>query len=221
MKKSNLKKSFIMNILIFIIVVLGIIFMMTGFKFMGNHEVLSSTGLSPFRFYTVDSNIFVGVASLILIIYECLYLKGKIKEIPKYVYVIKYIGTVAVTLTFLVTLLYLAPMFGDKFILLYLNSNLLFHLIVPLLSFISFVIFEKTKLEFKHTFYGVSTMLIYGIFYGINVYIHQVDGIVPTEYDWYGFVRGGISSMFIVYFIMFIFTYVISYMTYKLNSEKR
>ena len=136
MKKSSLIISFIMNIIIFIFVVLGIIFMMTGFKFMGNHEVLSSTGLSPFRFYTVDSNIFVGVASLILVIYESLLLEGKIKEIPKYVYVIKYIGTVAVTLTFLVTLLYLAPMFGDKFILLYLNSNLLFHLIVPLLSLI-------------------------------------------------------------------------------------
>ena len=220
MKISNLKKSFIMNILIFIIVVLGIIFMMTGFKFMGNHEVLSSTGLSPFRFYTVDSNIFVGISALILIIYESLLLKGKIKEIPKYAYVIKYIGTVAVTLTFLVTLLYLAPMFGDKFILLYLNSNLLFHLIVPLLSIISFVFLERIKLDFKYTFYGVSTMLIYGIYYGINAYVHQIDGIVPTEYDWYGFVRGGISSMYIVYIVMFIITYGISFVIYKLNKVK-
>lgn len=220
MKRSSLIISFIMNILIFIIVVLGTIFMMTGFKFMGNYEVLASTGLSPFRFYTVDSNIFVGIASLILIVYECLYLRGKIKDIPKYVYVIKYIGTVAVSLTFLVTLLYLAPMFGDKFILLYLNSNLFFHLIVPLLSFISFAFFEKIKLNFKYTFYGVSTMLVYGIYYGINAYVHQIDGIVPAEYDWYGFVRGGISSMYIVYIAMFIITYGISFGIYKLNSVK-
>ena len=220
MKRSNLIISFIMNIMIFILVALGTVFMMTGFRFMGNHEVLAATGMSPFRFYTVDSNILALIASLILIVYECLLLKGKIKEIPKYVYVIKYIGTVAVTLTFLVTLLYLAPAYGSKFLLLYQNSNLFFHLIVPVLSFISFVSFEKTKLDFKYTFYGTSTMLIYGIFYGINVYIHQIDGIVPTEYDWYGFVRGGISSMYIVYIVMFIFTYGISFVIYKLNKVK-
>lgn len=220
MKRSSLIISFIINILISILVILGTIFMMTGFRFMGNHEVLASTGLSPFRFYTVDSNIFVGIASIILIIYEYLILKGKIKEVPKYVYVIKYIGTVAVSLTFLVTLLYLAPMFGDKFILLYLNSNLFFHLIVPLLSFISFAFFEKIKLDFKYTFYGVSTMLIYGIYYAINAYVHQINGVVPVEFDWYGFVRGGISSMYIVYVVMFIITYGISFGIYKLNNVK-
>nr|MBP3258636.1 hypothetical protein [Bacilli bacterium] len=220
MKRSSLIISFIINILISILVILGTIFMMTGFRFMGNHEVLASTGLSPFRFYTVDSNIFVGIASLILIVYECLYLRGKIKDIPKYVYVIKYIGTVAVSLTFLVTLLYLAPMFGDKFILLYLNSNLFFHLIVPLLSFISFAFFEKVQLSFKYTFYGVSTMLIYGIYYAINAYVHQINGVVPVEFDWYGFVRGGISSMYIVYIVMFIITYGISFGIYKLNDVK-
>ena len=148
MNKSNLKISLVLNIITLIMVVLATIFMVTGFKFMANTYVLESTGLESLKFYTVDSNILVGLASLILIIYEYLLLKKKIKKIPKYVYIIKYIATVAVSLTFLVTLLYLSPLYGSKFLFLYQNSNLLFHLLVPLLSFISFVFYEKIEIKF-------------------------------------------------------------------------
>ena len=115
MKKSSLKASLYLNSAIFIMVLLGTIFMLTGFKFMTNTSILASEGLLVFKYYTVDSNIFVGLASLLLIVYECLALNNKVKEIPKYVYLLKYIGTVAVTLTFLVTLVYLAPSYENKF----------------------------------------------------------------------------------------------------------
>ena len=86
--------------------------MFTGFKFMSNTQVLSTPGLEVFKYYTVDSNILVGMASLLLIIYEVLYMKKRISIIPKWVYLLKYICTVAVTLTFLVTLIYLTPVYG-------------------------------------------------------------------------------------------------------------
>ena len=70
MNRKNIKISLVLNILIFIMVLLGTIFMVTGFKFMSNTQVLASTGLEPLKFYTVDSNLLVGLASLILIIYE-------------------------------------------------------------------------------------------------------------------------------------------------------
>ena len=104
---NNVKKSLIYNIIISIIVLLGTIFMYTGYHFMTNTRVLDEAGITSFKFYTVDSNVIVGVVALIMIIYEVLYLKNKIKEIPKYVYVLKYIGVVGVSLTFLVTLLLL------------------------------------------------------------------------------------------------------------------
>ena len=220
MNKSNLKISFIINIVIFIMVLLGTIFMITGFKFMSNTEVLATTGLSLFKFYTVDSNIFAGLASLILIIYEILILNKRIDKIPKFAYIMKYIGTVAVSLTFLVTLFYLAPSYGKNFWFLYQNSNLLFHLLVPILSFISFVCFEKIKLNFKYTFYGVSTMILYGIYYVSNILIHQENGKVAFEYDWYGFVQNGVSSIFIVFPVILLITYLIGLIIYKLNSYK-
>ncbi len=220
MKKSSLKASLYLNSAIFIMVLLGTIFMLTGFKFMTNTSILASEGLLVFKYYTVDSNIFVGLASLLLIVYECLALNNKVKEIPKYVYLLKYIGTVAVTLTFLVTLVYLAPSYGNKFWFLYQNSNLFFHLLVPILSFISFVCFEKTDFKLKHTLYGISTMIIYGIFYVINILIHQENGKIAFKYDWYGFAKGGVSSIIIVFPIILTVTYLISVVIYKMNRIK-
>ena len=69
MNKRNIKISLVLNILILIMVVLATIFMVTGFKFMSNTYALESTGLESLKFYTVDSNILVGLASLILILY--------------------------------------------------------------------------------------------------------------------------------------------------------
>lgn len=221
MNNRSIKTSLILNIIIFVLVVLGTIFMVTGFRFMGNTQVLASTGFEPLKFYTVDSNLFVGLASLILIIYEYLFLNKKINKIPKFVYILKYIGTVAVSLTFLVTLLYLAPSYGKNFLFLYQNSNLIFHLIVPVLSFISFTCFEKIKLDFKYTFYGVSTMIVYGIYYVINILIHQENGKVALEYDWYGFVKGGVSTIFIVFSLILLFTYLISFGIFKLSKDKK
>ena len=221
MSKKDLKVSLIINSIIFILVLLGIIFMMTGFRFMANTQALSLTGLELFRYYTVDSNALVGIASLLFVIYEILIINKKKKEIPKYVYLFKYIGTVAVALTFIVTMFYLAPTYGSNFLLLYQNSNLFFHLIVPILSFISYVFFEKINLDIKYTFYGISTMIIYGIFYVTNILIHQKNGIISLEYDWYGFVKGGTFSIFVVLTIMIIITYAISLTIYQLNKPKK
>ena len=178
MNKNNLVISLVLNTIIFIMVLLGIIFMITGFNFMADTKILTSTGLSALKYYTVDSNILAGITSLLFVVYECLVLKKRINTIPKFVYILKYISTVAVSLTFLVTLFYLAPSFGKHFWFLYQNSNLFFHLLVPILCFISFTIFEKTKLSFKYTLWSVSTMVLYGIFYIGNILIHQENGIV-------------------------------------------
>ncbi|MBR3161334.1 MAG: hypothetical protein IKF19_01225 [Bacilli bacterium] len=220
MNKRNIKISLVLNTLILIMVVLATIFMVTGFKFMSNTYILEAKGLETLKFYTVDSNILVGLASLMLITCEYFFIKKKIKKIPKYAYILKYIATVAVSLTFLVTLLYLSPLYGSKFLFLYQNSNLFFHLLVPLFSFISYIIYEKIEIEFKYTYYGVSTMILYGIYYVINILIHMKNGRVLPKYDWYGFVYGGIPSIFIVFLVMIIITYIISLVIYKLNGPK-
>ena len=127
---GSMKKSLIYNVIIFVLVLLGTIFMFTGYQFMSNTTLLSNNGLEVFKYYTVDSNILVGIASLVMIIYEILFIKKKINNIPDFVYVLKYIGVVGVSLTFIVTAFYLSPIFGKNFLYLYMNTNLFFHLVV-------------------------------------------------------------------------------------------
>ena len=100
------------------------------------------------------------------------------------------------------------------------NSNLFFHLITPLLSIITFILFEKTnKLSFKYTFIGTSSTIIYSIFYTTNVFIHIKDGKVDQIYDWYYFVQGGLHQTFFVLPIMLIFSYIISLLLWYFNRR--
>ena len=220
MKKEKINISFILNIIIVIMVLIGTISMVTGFKFMASIEVLTSTGMHAFKYFTVLSNILVGLASLILLIYEYLLNNKRIKKIPKYAFLLKYMGTVAVSLTFLVTLFYLSPSLGSKFWFLYQNANLIFHFLVPVLSFISFCFFEKAELSFKYTFYSLLPTFLYGIYYTINALIHMEEGIVAIEYDWYGFVKSGLLSVFIVFPLIIFITYIIGYLIFRINKKK-
>ena len=83
--------------------------MFNGIKFMPAQDLLTATKIEMFKFYTVDSNILIGIISLWLIIYECLLLRKKINKIPERVYILKLLGTAGIMLTFLVTLVFLTP----------------------------------------------------------------------------------------------------------------
>lgn len=223
--ERKLKMSIFMNVLIFVLSLISTIFMLVGFKFMGDEIVFAATKIEAFKFYTVDSNILMGLVALFFACLELKKILGKIDEIPTYAYVLKLVGTVGVTLTFLTTVLYLGPIISTGFFSLFKNSNLFYHLVIPILSIITFVLFENTdKLKLKHTFIGIVTMVIYSIFYTLSVVLHIENGKVIQGYDWYGFVRNGLSSVYIVTPLMLLFTYLISFGLYffnkKLNNAK-
>ena len=88
--------------------------------------LLEASKVEMFKFYTVDSNILMGIISLIISIYEIKLFKSTIKEIPKIVYILKFIATSGIALTFLVTLAFLGPQYGMY--AMYNNSNLFLHL---------------------------------------------------------------------------------------------
>lgn len=218
--ERKLKMSIFMNVLIFVLSLISTIFMLVGFRFMGDDIVFAATKIEAFKFYTVDSNILMGLVALFFACLELKKILGKIDEIPTYAYVLKLVGTVGVTLTFLTTVLYLGPIISTGFLSLFKNSNLFYHLVIPILSIITFVLFENTdKLKLKHTFIGIVTMVIYSIFYTLSVVLHIENGKVIQGYDWYGFVRNGLSSVYIVTPVMLLFTYLISFGLYFLNKK--
>ena len=165
-KKINIIISLAINICIFIFTILASIIMFTGFKFMhGTDIVLESTKLGMFRFFTVDSNSLMGIVALVFAIKEIQLLKEEIKDIPLKYYILKLMATSAVSLTFFVVFAYLGPISEGGIPIMLMNSNLFFHLIIPVLSILNFVLFEKTdKIKFKHVFSGLIPTLLYGVF---------------------------------------------------------
>ncbi len=219
--ERKIKVSIILNLIIFLLALIATIIMFTGFKFMyGPEPVLETTKLGMFKFFTVDSNIFMGIISLIFSIYEIKLLKGNIKFIPVNLYILKLISTVGVSLTLFVVFVYFVPITNFKILPMIMNSNLFFHLIIPILSIISFTIFEKTNnLEFKYTFLGLLPTFIYGLYYLINILIHMENFKVSPTYDFYWFVQNGVWTSVIVIPIIFIIAYTICLILWKLNKK--
>ena len=219
---KKIKISLILNIIIVIFTIFATVCMFTGFRFMyGPEVVLESSKLEMFKFFTVDSNIFMGIIALITAYYEFKIIKKDIKTMPKKIYLLKLMSTTAVGLTFIVVFTYLGPIteYGIKSMVM--NSNLFFHLVTPVLSMITFMFFEKTdKLSSKDTFYGIIPMLLYAIYYVINIIINVENGKVSPIYDWYWFVQNGAWTIIVVLPIIILITYLISFILWKVNKEK-
>ena len=227
MNKNNnnvskfIKISLVNNIIVFVMTAFASIVMFTGFKFMYGYDIiLESTKLGMLRFFTVQSNLFVGIISLIFAINEIQIINGNKKEISKINYILKLMSTTAVGLTFFIVFSYLGPISEHGVVSLLMNSNLFFHLIIPIFSILNFTLFEKTdKIQFKDCIYGILPTVIYGIYYIINVLIHMENGKVSNIYDWYWFVQNGVWTAIIVVPIIFIIAYVISIVIWRCNKK--
>ena len=137
-------------------------------------------------------------------------------------YILKLMGTTSVALTFFVVFAYLGIIAEGGYYSMIMNSNLFFHLIIPVLSIITFIFFEKNnKLKIKDSLYGIIPMLLYSIYYITNALIHMENGKVSPKYDWYWFVQNGFWTIIIVFPLMLLITYLISLLLWKLNKEKK
>lgn len=217
---KKIKVSLFFNILIFGLVTFSTVITLTGFSFMGGDKIFGPTDYTSFKYFTVDSNVLSGIISLIFAIYEILYLAKKIKTIPSFLYKLKLIGNVGVTLTMITVLFFLAPTEKAGFFSLFLDSNLFFHLIIPLLCIISFIFFEtESSISFKYTFAGLIPMIIYGAVYIANILIHLENGKPSSAYDWYGFLRGGLNTIWFVVPVVLLFTYLFSFVMWFFNKN--
>ena len=185
---------------------------------MGRDKILDVSSIEAFKFFTVDSNVFLGVISLIYAYYDFKILKNKINEIPEIIKILKHTATVGVVLTFLTTVLYLAPFSGHSYFLFFKNSNLFFHLIIPILSIVAYLLFEKEPKNKNTIYVGMIPMALYSVFYVSN-YIINYDASNPKINDWYGFVKNSFLNATLSILIMFFLTFLISYFLFKINKK--
>ncbi len=215
---KDLKKAYILNICLTAFEVFSISWMMSGI----NGGVLSAAKLASLKYFTVDSNILMGIFALWAALDQGKVLKGKKADVSALTYVLKLTGTVGVTLTMLVTIFFLGPTMGRTygFFSLFEKSNFFLHLLNPVLSIIVFLCFEKSsKIKFKNTFMAVIPLVIYGVYYVTEALTHMTDGVINKGYDWYGFFVLGVRSAYIVLPLITIITWLISFALWKLNRR--
>lgn len=214
------KIAFILNILVFAFTLFATICIIIGFKFMEDVTVLSEKNLKSFRYFTVQSNIFAAIVSLIYIIYNLRSKVKKTEKLPTYLYVLKLAAVTSVTLTMMVTVFYLAPRSKTTYFSYFMNSNLFMHFITPVLCILSFIFFESSeKLPLKISFTGVIPMVLYASYYTPNVLLHLNNGKVNPDYDWYGFLAFGVNTVWFVIPFLIAFTWIFSFSLWALNKK--
>ena len=132
------------------------------------------SGLPFFRYFTVLSNTFCGLAALLMVLFPASGL----------IWLLKYVGTLALTVTMLTVFLFLGRFVAPLAELLK-DEQLYMHLITPVLAIVSFLLFERRGLSFLQSLTGLLAVLIYG-----SVYCYEVVYLKKWE-DFYGFNQGG------------------------------
>lgn len=154
-KKVSFTLSIILKTLIIIFCLTGVIAGAFSDTFMSQKQ---------FLYFTIQSNVCIAAICFVFLIFEVIKIKKPEFNIPNYMYIVKYIFTVAITLTFIVFSIILTPTMIVKGQGWYLGTieNVCLHNLVPILAILDYCFFDfkfKTK---KSTFvYGLAMPLYY------------------------------------------------------------
>ena len=164
-----------------IIALLTLIIVVSFFRKDG--QWVPERGKFAIRFFTTLSNILCAVACLLTA------LAINAGGIPEWIWMLKYIGTAAVTVTMLTVLFFLAPSFGKGALKVLLSGTDLFmHLVTPLMALVSFCVFERRGMSFCQSLWGMLPVLLYG-----PLYLYKILFALPEKRwdDFYGFNKQG------------------------------
>lgn len=195
--------SLIFNLAIVISTIYAVVTFYIGTG-MGNMKV---QGSECFVFFTVDSNILMAVISAIMLVFNFKRIKDIKSAVPQWMHILKFIGTTAVTLTFLTVVAFLGPTMGYD--IMFEGSCLYMHLTTPLLAIIAFCIFEaQGKLSAKQALFGVIPTIVYGAVYFTMVILVGAEN--GGWKDFYGFNSGILEGRWYISIIaMPVATYLI------------
>lgn len=144
----------------------------------GGQGNMQDTGFRAFRYYTVDSNVFIALTSIPVIVYLLL---GR--EMPSLLKAIRFSAVVSVMLTFVTVMLFLGMIYGYR--MMFAGKSLYMHLLTPLAALLSFLFLEKGQVSFPVAVMAIIPTIIYGIVYIYNTVV------IKVWKDFYAFNRGG------------------------------
>ena len=133
------------------------------------------------RYFTALSNVFCGLTAIAVVICRIC------GVLPRAVLVLKYMGTVSVTVTLLTVLFFLVPTMKDIKRLLT-GPDLFLHLICPVLALVSYFAWDKPSAPWFVVILGILPLALYAALYIYKV-LWAPEG--KQWKDFYGFNRGG------------------------------
>lgn len=210
---KKLLGEIIMNFVVFVFALIGVLATILGSSFM--------SGLSVILYYTIQSNIWIGLTSLVFAVVLIVQASKSKIAIPKWLYSIKFIFVVAITLTMIVFWTLLAPTLMIPSYLFSL-SNLFSHSLTPLVALATFIGFDsqKQRLQIKESLLSLVTPVYYLIFVFIMCALEVTFHTFRTpyfflnfyEFGWFGGATYsdtyGFASFGVFYWILIILAFI-------------
>lgn len=178
--------------------------------------LLQAKGISAFKYFTVQSNVFGGIMAVVWLISLAVSVRKERSAVPRAVSLLKYTAAVCLGLTFVTVMVFLGPLYG--YIAMLRKANLWFHLIIPLTAMSEFVIFNRERISLKNCAASMIPMLAYAMGYLIyNLIKGRSDD--PFRYDWYGFLLWGWGVGVIIFALICAATFGIGALLRFLNKH--
>lgn len=215
------KKALIGNLILLFFTTMSVAWIISGISY--RNGPLDGPNLASLRYYTVDSNILMGIAALAAAVEEGMILKGKRKALSFPVRMLKLSGTVCVTLTMMITVFFLTPTLGRAYGYqsLYANSAFFMHVFNPICSILVWVLLERSdRISLRQTPLALIPTVLYAVYYLTNCLTHVENGSILPGYDWYGFFFLGLNSWIYVYPVILLITYSFVLILWKWNRKK-
>ena len=159
------------------------------------------------EYYTNESNLIALVSSLLFIV---LYRNKK-----EFVKDLRFLSTALLTVTFLVVIFILCPMYNFNYkYLMFTNTFIIYHTVAPIISFISYVFFEEGS---KKKYLG----LLFTIIYSIVLIILNILNIVVGPYPFLEIHKQTVITSILWSLLFLIGSYFIGFAIYKLNKKQK
>lgn len=192
-----------------IFAVIGTVLMVTGSAESGN---LHASGLSNFKFYTVLSNVYCGLVAVIYLVAALL------RKNTEKLRALKLSAVCGVTITFAVVAFMFGPLYG--WLRFYNGGNLYFHLLLPVVAVVEFILVRREKMPFRHAVLAAIPTLLYAIGYALNILINGIGDPWPDSNDFYGFLTWGWGVGIAIFFGVPLLSFGIACI-FRLISNKR
>ena len=168
--------------------------------------ILTVYGAENLKFFTVDSNLLLGLAHLAALLLGVTGVLGKNGQLRLWTERLLYVATAAVSLTLTVVVCFFAPSLGLG--PLTQGANLYFHLIEPVLAIVIFCVFHRGRhIPLWETAAAVAPSVIYGLYYTA---VLLVRGVRFPDTDWYGFASGGPIGSLLTAAAVFLLTWLLA-----------